>query len=342
MKYLFDKIWFQDNQKGLLWLANKPIIKIWFRWILRINKDCSLKEKIVEIQPNNYKIDLGLKWTKEEGIKQYYKADFRTKNKFSNRLFYAFYPVWLAFHTWDMLFANRFAPQLNLGFDTLTVYPDAYAETSTTDGWTRRAVSGEAWATIRAGDGTESSNADTDKHVFFIRMTYLNDPNKYDWLGRSIFLFDTSSLPDTAVISAGVMSLYGTTKKDDGTAISPNVDIYTSNPASNTALVASDHQTIGTTSQTGSPITYANWSTSGYNDFTLNATGRGNISKTSITKFGGRNVNYDVDGSTPTWASQSEHYVKCYFADEAGTSTDPKLVVTYTVPATFVSSVIIM
>jgi hypothetical protein len=79
----------------------------------------------------------------------------------------------------------------------------------------------------------------------------------------------------------------------------------------------------------GSPITYANWSTSAYNDFTFNATGIGNVSKTGFSKFGVRNPNYDVANTPPTWSSGVTSHMQCYFSDEAGTTSDPKLVVTY-------------
>jgi len=106
-------------------------------------------------------------------------------------------------------------------------------------------------------------------------------------------------LTSSADISAAVLSLYGRNKTDD-LSITPNVDIYTSAPASNTALANGDFDSLGSTSQTGSPITYADFSISGYNAFTFNSTGRGNISKTGISKFGSRNANYDVANSAPS------------------------------------------
>jgi hypothetical protein len=149
-------------------------------------------------------------------------------------------------------------------------------------------------------------------------------------MDRYIALFDTSALTAAAAISAAVLSLYG---DDKGNALgcSPNIDIYTSAPASNTALVAGDFDCLGTVSQTGSPITYAAWSITGYNAFTFDATGRGNISKTGISKFGARNANYDVANTAPSWVTNVDAYVTALNADSAGTTNDPKLVVTYTI-----------
>jgi hypothetical protein len=161
------------------------------------------------------------------------------------------------------------------------------------------------------------------------------DPN-FRRIYRGFFLFDTSSLGAGATISATVMSLYGTGMTNDlgGT---PSIDVYTTTPASNTVLVAEDYDQIGTTSQTGTPILYSSWSIAGYNDFTLNATGRGNVSKTSISKFGTREVTYDVANTAPAWGSGLSVFTTCYFAEQAGTANDPKLVVTYTKSESYIT-----
>ena len=88
---------------------------------------------------------------------------------------------------------------------------------------------------------------------------------------------------------------------------------------------------MGLSFSNGFPITYANWLTTVYNDFTFNATGIGNINKTGISKFGTRNANYDVANTAPALSSINDrwHYLDGYFADETGTANDPKLVVAY-------------
>lgn len=152
MRYLFDKIWFGENQKILLSLLNAPIIRIWFRWALRIKRgDCN--EKITEIGPNHFSWGdkliledylvfkdghkelfdrnkskhrkLASKLKTEKGLALQRTADFRGRNIFSERLFYAFKPFWLLCHLWDVLIANRLKPAWNLGFDDLTVQPSA-------------------------------------------------------------------------------------------------------------------------------------------------------------------------------------------------------------------------
>lgn len=324
-RYAFDKIWFEEHQKGLIWLLNAPIIKYWFRWVLRIHKDCSFKEKICEIQPNSYKVYLGLFLTKK-GLRHKFRLDFRTHNKFSKRLYHAFYPLWLAFHIWD-LFADKFTPQLSFGFSTLTVYPDADVESTSVDGTVTRSGVNESWASIRGGAGTAAAPSIDGSHIFLISCSA--SANQFDFLRRSICLFDTSALGAGTSISNAVISIFGYAKTDDN-SFAPNTNIFGSTPASNTDLVSSDFsQTQDVAFATA--ITYANWSTVAYNDFTLNATGLAAIAKTGISKFSVKNDNYDAANSAPVWSSGMGMAVNGWFADAIGTSTDPKLVITYTI-----------
>jgi hypothetical protein len=316
MKYLFDKQWFADNQKILLFFLNAFILKRWVRWILRINKDCSFKDKIIEIQPNNYKI-----WLGENKI----KADFRTHNKFSKRMYHAFYPLWCLFHIWD-LFADKYVPQLSFGFATLTVYPDTGTGSTTVDGAVKRDGQNEVWASIKSGAGITALPSASTAAVGW--KTAGGSPNFTD-LYRIIATFDTSSLPDGASISSATISLYYHYKNDPASN-SPTINVYSSTPASSNNLVAADYSQIGTTAYS-TAITYANWTSGQYNDFALNATGLAAISKTGISKFGFREATYDAGGSTPTWGGgwQTTNIVG-KLADQPGTSQDPKLVITYT------------
>ena len=326
-RYAFDKIWFQDNQKWLLKLLNNPFTKRWFRYVLRIRKDdCKLSEKISAIEPNNYRVDLGLKWTKKEGVRHYYRADFRTHNKYSKRIYHAFYFIWLAMHTWDTLFANRYAPQLNLGFDTLTVYPDASPETTSVDGYTVRDVSGtpETWSDLRAGSANGA--VDNDANIY-IGIFAKDASGEYYLLRRGIFLFDTSSLDSGATISSTVFSLYITSSGNQLGA--SGVGVVSSNPASNTAVATGDHTSLGTT-RYATDLAFASMASSQYNDITLNSSGISAIAKDGITKLGVR-IDLDLDNTTPTWGSYKATEFNVRGAEQTGTSADPKLVVTYTV-----------
>ena len=206
------------------------------------------------------------------------------------------------------------------------------------DGFTGRRGTwgvGETWADIKAGAGTLADDAGLGILVGYWRCSNVNA--KFHANFRSAFLFDTSSLPDDATISAAVMSLNGFNKLDGGSN-SPTYNVYSSNPASNTAIVAADYAVAlwGTTPFSDTPIAYGSWNVTGYNDWAFNAAGIAVIKKTAgdpITKLSVREVVYEVGASTPNWVTQAETYVYAYTSED-GAGKKPKLVVTYTLGGT--------
>lgn len=217
-----------------------------------------------------------------------------------------------------------------IGHTTLTVYPDAGSGATSVDGFVGRNGVDETFATIRAGAGTVNNPSNEFLNVNVIGSA-TND--QYSSLARSIMTFDTSSLTADATISSATLSIYGRTRIDTSSN-NPTMDIYASTPAADNNLENADYGQVGTVSQTGSPLTYASYATEVYNDFTFNATGRGNIDKTGVSTFGVRNENYDVAGVAPTWNTSTVYNTTGYTADTAGTTKDPKLVVEYTTPVT--------
>ena len=305
---MFDKRWFLKNQKLLLRFANSFI----GRYFLRLKTSSVDSNKIIRILPNSITWKTG----------KYYHTEFRTHDKFAKRLYYSFKPLWYLFHLWDIVWY----PKFNLGFDTLTAYPTAGAA-APVDGYVERNTVDESLATIIAGAGNASDASNSTLSGGRLVATATTD--QYSSLLRSIYCFDTSALTASATISAAVFSVMGR-DKTNGLG-SPELDCVASTPAATNALANADYGQLGST--VFASVTYANWSTVAYNDFTLDANGRSNIDKTTAnnTKFGLR-LNWDTDGTGPTWANAAQTYVVGWFADAAGTDNDPKLVVTYTLP----------
>ena len=360
----FSEAWFDKNQRTLLLFLNSKyrLIRRWARGVACIHEyDVVIGKEITQIGPNRFsfgdKVFLGTcreyrkHLSREEARKskkicaltkcpghflRQRTTDFRTHPKFAKRLYFAFKPMWWAFHAWDWLVADRFVPRWSFGFSTLTQWPESIGTDNPIDGLVFRNSVSETWATIIAGAGNGSYGGayiGTSSYPL-VGYTSASTSSHFSNLYRAIFCFDTSALTSGVTISAAVLSIYGTAK-DDGLSSTPDVDIYTSTPASTSAIANGDFSQIASTSQTGSPITYANWGTVGYNDFTFNSTGRGNVSKTGISKFGARNTNHDVAASSPTWVSSQESILSCQYSGFTGTSRDPKLVVTYTSSTTF-------
>ena len=319
---VFDKYWFKKNQRILLWFVNTFLGKYFFRFK---KMGHNITNQIVKITPFSIAELISIKDDKVE-----LREHFFSKNEYAKKLYWYLLPVWYAMHFWDYLVIDHFrlAPQLNFGFSTLTKNPVAGAN-SPCDGYVLDYGNNMVWASLIAEAGNYFDVAASTGYAFAAFATTTS--NQWERLGKSIFLFDTSSLTASATISDAVLSLYGFSKGDESSN-TPNLDIYAATPANTNTLANGDFTQVGAVSQTGSPITYANFSTAGYNDFTFDATGRGNISKTGISKFGARNANYDVAATAPTWGSNKTMLINVYFADNA--SNKPKLVITYTVPST--------
>lgn len=217
-----------------------------------------------------------------------------------------------------------------VGNTVSTFYPNA----SSIDGFTQRERSGaeEAWATIRAGAGTNAS--DTDAITQIIKFLYIASTGWRDFR-RSITGFDTSALGSDTIDSA-IWSIYGSAKGSLN-GISPDITLVSASLVSDTSLTASDFDLANYGTTTLGTIPYASISTSGYNDLTLTTAGEAHINGSGITNFGIRDKSHDIDNVTPTATTTGSAFITAYFVDETGTTKDPKLVVTHTASGTHTS-----
>jgi len=317
---MFDAAWFERWQWLLLLILEEPILGRWFRWLLCIRPhDVGYRGRIVRLLPHAYVV------ANNDGT---FTADFRTHDKFAKRLYYGLRPFWRACHLWDLAIANRFRPAWNLGFDTLgPLYPDAGSGATTVDGRVENSPGGNvSWATIIAGAGTTAEVVST--HNASVGWQDGTVSNTFSSLWRGISTYNTAALGTGAVISTATLSFFGSGQSNDGS--NPNFNVYGATPASNNALVAADFTQVGSTAFS-TAINVTAWSTSGYNDFLLNANGLANINKSGISRFGERNANYDVAAVAPSWSTSGNLiFIEHWNADQTGTANDPKLVVTFT------------
>jgi hypothetical protein len=225
-----------------------------------------------------------------------------------------------------------------VGSTTSTFYSEAGDPgTTVVDGLVMRNNQQETFAQLHDGVGTFADNTTATQ---LIGIDASGTSAKFGGIYRFIILFDTSSIPDTDTVSAATLSFYGVSK-DSGLG-TPDIYITSSTPASNTTLVSGDYTQLGTTSF-GS-IVWASLSVSAYNDFNLNGTGISNVSKTGISKFGARS-SWDIlnDSTGLTWVAWQDSGLNIRSSDQAGTSSDPTLVVTHAVsgPAASRRSIIV-
>ncbi|MBI5732627.1 hypothetical protein HY967_01565 [Candidatus Jorgensenbacteria bacterium] len=214
-------------------------------------------------------------------------------------------------------------PKGSIGSTTSTFYP-ATGANSPVDGFVRRSGVDQTWADVISGAGTTAGVSDTQMPASGDLASLTT--NQWAANYRAIFTFDTSPI-GTDDIASSTFSLYGYAKAS-AVGNTPNLDVYAATPAAVNNLAVADYGQVGSTSLSDAPISYNSFSTTGYNDFALNATGLANINKTGVSKFGTRSANYDVGASTPpSWNADGVDSLRVYFADNG--SNQPKLVVVH-------------
>lgn len=230
-------------------------------------------------------------------------------------------------------------PPINPGrglveFGTVTTfYPDADPETSSVDGNIARDVAapGDTYASIHdAASGTSAPSSGASFST--IISASATDTDRWRGLNRAIIVFDTASIPDGDTIDAATYETVYITRVDQ---MSQSIRMVTSTPATNTNLVTGDYSQLGTAAQ-ANEVTLASLTVDSatYNTLTLNATGRGNISTTGVSRFGVRLVS-DANNVSPTWVADNQANIETASAEEilAG-DRRPRLVVTHTTPPT--------
>lgn len=183
------------------------------------------------------------------------------------------------------------------------------------DGYVAHLTSGDTWANVRDGVGTTS--LDLSSIILASRIRSDSTADEWERIDRSIVLFDTSAIPDGATIVSATLSVYGESKTENEFDPSGAINIYASAPASEDDLVAGDYDSLGTTPLCDTAIAQGDFVVGGRNSFVLNAAGLALISKTGITKFGLREVNYDNADVEPTWNISAWTYFDIY-AVESG------------------------
>jgi len=207
---------------------------------------------------------------------------------------------------------------------TSTKFTTIAGNNSPVDGFTMQSGSNQSFATLRAAAGSSAYTTYTYA-ITNLDVAFATTPN-FTAMSRSIYCFDTTSIPANVTITSAVLSLYGQGKSN---ALGPaDLHVASASPASTSTLAAEDYQTCGTTSL-GS-ISYASFSTAGYNDITLNASGIASIVKGGISKFSTR-LSWDINNSfTGTWAAGQNSSFSTYPADYTTSNRVPTLTVTYT------------
>lgn len=210
-----------------------------------------------------------------------------------------------------------------IGHTTSTFYPDAGTGGTTVDG-TIRGTANATWATIH--DATDGASTQPTDAILLMVLTSLDGTYL---IYRGAYLFSTGTIGAINDITAATISFAGT-----GTAevnqTNTTLDLVQFTPSVANDLVTADYDLFGTTNMVTS-FNISSWDqTDGtYNNLTLNADGINIIDKrtTELTKYG---VRTGLDRSNTAPGTGEVNRIESYFADQAGTTSDPKLVVTHT------------
>jgi hypothetical protein len=245
-------------------------------------------------------------------------------------------PVSLRFYkSGNRFYVRKSIPRVFLNRAIYPISTDASATyySGAGDGWVLYFVAGAAaadWDTAHhATTGTDSNDTNTST------LPQSNQGGGETQIIRGFIPIDTSGLDDAAVISAATVSAqcFSTDNTDnDG---DDWITLVQTSQASNTALTTADYNTCGNPISnpsegvdSGQRKDISGLSTSVYTVWTLNSTGIGWIDATGYTKLGFRE-GHDAQDIRVAGNNRARFYT----SEQTGTSQDPKIDITYTVPA---------
>ena len=212
-----------------------------------------------------------------------------------------------------------------IGGSTDTFTPDADVEVDSVDGFvTRRVDAGEDWGVMQGaviGTAVDSAGA-----VIEARFQCDANLDKFDRIMRAFLLFDTSPIPDSAIVVSATLRVFGTAKLDQKPWGDLTLNAFSSDPATDTNLITADYDEVGSTPFSDTAIAFAGYDIAGWNTLTLNAAGVAAISVTDITKLSMREATYEGPDIEPAYNANSEASFKFQSADGANA---PELAVTF-------------
>ena len=263
-----------------------------------------------------------------------YMADFRVGAKWGNVVRYRWQDIRCALERVNELrLADR--PQalfrggrmlVPAGATELIKYPDPHEENTTVDGQVVRDLDDGSgtFASFRNGDGTGAADSGTNGYFQIYASTTTNEFLNFV---RCIYGFDTSAMGPSTIDDA-TASFVGNAYAE--TLGRFNIALTASTPASNTALVADDYQTVEFTAFATALIVGTNWNVGSYSNFTLNSTGEDYIETGGVTNLACLSEWDRANSFGGSWLSGQVTHQGALFSENSGTSTDPKLVVNYT------------
>lgn len=129
---------------------------------------------------------------------------------------------------------------------------------------------------------------------------------------KTFLIWDTSAIPDIDIIDSAIVGIYGSSKQNELGA--GNLEIVNFSPSNYPVLVA-DYNNTDFTKLSDSNISYASFSSTGYNNYTMNTAGLAQISKTantSVLLMTAWETNNNIGGMTWVGNGVSSFLVEMY------------------------------
>lgn len=214
--------------------------------------------------------------------------------------------------------------------NTTSTFNPAAGNTTAYDGLARIQGANTTFSTLN-NQTTSTQAFPTETSTTGTRTIASTTTNQFSQIGRGVFGFVTSMI-GSDTISSATLSLYGSSKLTGLGNVDFCVVTMTPNSESNMTGTEYNYSRYGTT-QLAAAINSASFSTTGYNDFALNASGLAHINKSGNTFFGTEDSWALADSFSGSWVSNANTQMIVFHADETGTSKDPKLVVEHAAAA---------
>lgn len=150
--------------------------------------------------------------------------------------------------------------------------------------------------------------------------------NNFSELMRGVLSFNTSSIPDDAIITSAIFNFYVNLKFN--ALGNDNIHLSGVSPASSSGLVVADYGAFSNTSFGSVAMSSLTQGSPGA--ISLNSSGLSAINLTGITSFGFR-LGWDLNNSfTGTWVSNDSTNISIDSSENATPALRPYLEVTYT------------
>lgn len=202
---------------------------------------------------------------------------------------------------------------------SITVY------SNTTDGWVGKFDSNNFATTKNAATGQLAADNEANPAVC---ETGISGGNYR--LVRGFLDFTLSGIPAGATITAATVSLFVTSKENSDNDGEDTFGWYEGTQAN--PITTADYDAFNST-LISDAVDLGSITTSAYNAWTLNASGIavlqaaiGGTAKLVVRE------GHDVSGNAYAGADGTVNRIVVYLADQAGTTNDPKLDITYTTP----------